>query len=130
MRSGTQLGQVRGLGSARSGTHHWVVQRITAVANLILLTWLGVSLILHRFPTVDALREWLASPAAAIPMVLLVISVFTHLKLGLQVLIEDYVHSKPLKIAALLKLNFFAFGGAAAAIYAIAAIAFGAPNAG
>jgi succinate dehydrogenase / fumarate reductase, membrane anchor subunit len=129
MGTGSDLGRVRGLGSARTGTHHWVLQRITAVANLVLILWLIASLVTTDVASVANMQRWLASPFAAAPMALLIISAFIHLRLGLTVLIEDYVHSAPLKIASLLALTFFAVGGAGFGLIALAGIAIGAPNA-
>jgi succinate dehydrogenase / fumarate reductase membrane anchor subunit len=126
MGSGTRLGRVRGLGSARSGTHHWIVQRVTAVANLALLTWLLVTLVTSDFSSLDTMQRWLQSPIAAVPLALLAISAFTHLRLGLQVLIEDYVHGEALKLASLLALTFFSWGGMIFALFCIARLAFGA----
>ena len=131
MGAGTKLGAVRGLGSARTGTHHFTMSRITAIANLTLMTWLIVSLVTGDFSTYEAFRKWLSSPFAAVPMALLVISTFTHFRLGLTVLIEDYVHDEALKLASLLLLTFFAWGGMIFALFCIASIAFtGAPNVG
>lgn len=125
MGNATDLGRVRGLGSAQSGTHHWMMQRITAIANLVLMTWLATSLITGDFSAVDSLQRWLAKPAAAVPLALLCVSVFTHLRLGLTVLIEDYVHGEALKLASLMMLTFFSWGGMAFALFSIAALAFG-----
>lgn len=128
MGSGTGIGRVRGLGSAQAGAHHWLMQRVTAFGNMTLLPWLLISLV--RLPKLDhaSVLEWLASPLAAVPMLLLVISVFWHFRLGLQVLIEDYIHEEAMKLALLLILNFYAIGGAALALFSIAKIAFaGAP---
>lgn len=124
MGNGTNLGRVRGLGSAQEGAHHWIVQRVTAVANLVLLTWLVVSLL--RLPSLDhqLMATWLASPLVAVPMVLLIVSIFWHIRLGLQVLIEDYIHEHGTKFGLLLLLNFYAIGGAAFGIFAIAKVAF------
>ena len=128
MGTGTELGRVRGLGSARGGTHHWINQRITAVGNLVLITWLMVSAL--RLPGLDygTVSTWLSAPIVAVPMMLMLVSIFWHLRLGLQVLIEDYVHDDALKFGAILLLNFYAIGGAALGIFAVAKIAFtGAP---
>lgn len=128
MGTGTELGRVRGLGSARGGTHHWINQRITAVGNVILLPWLLFSLL--RLPSLDhaSVTDWLAEPLVAVPMILMVISVFYHFRLGLQVVIEDYIHEEALKFGALLLLNFYAIGVGALGIFAVAKIAFtGAP---
>lgn len=128
MGTGTELGRVRGLGSARGGTHHWINQRITAVGNVILLPWLLFSLL--RLPSLDhaSVTDWLAEPLVAVPMILMVVSVFYHFRLGLQVVIEDYIHEEALKFGALLLLNFYAIGVGALGIFAVAKIAFtGAP---
>ncbi|MEO1044679.1 MAG: succinate dehydrogenase, hydrophobic membrane anchor protein [Pseudomonadota bacterium] len=124
MGNGTQLGKVRGLGSARHGAQHWIVQRVTAIGNMLLLTWFIVSMLQlgsYDYVTVTA---WLSSPLAAVAMILLSISVFWHLRLGLQVLIEDYVHDHGLKFGVLMLLNIYAIGGAALAIFSVAKIAF------
>ena len=125
MGNGTGLGRVRGLGSAKSGTHHWWMQRVTAAANLILMLWFVVSIV--RLPIVDhqAVVLWLKSPLVAVPLILLVVSVFWHLRLGLQVFIEDYVHEEGNKIAVLLLLNAYAFICGALCVFSILKIAFG-----
>jgi succinate dehydrogenase / fumarate reductase membrane anchor subunit len=123
MGTGTSIGRVRGLGSAKSGSHHWWHQRLTAGSNLLLVTWLVVSL--FRLPLWDyrALVLWLSSPWASVPLILAVISAFYHLRLGLQVVIEDYQHDFS-RVIALVLLNFYAIGGAALAIFAILKVAF------
>lgn len=129
MGTGTGLGRVRGLGSAKTGTHHWIMQRFTAAGNVLLLTWLIVSIC--RMPGLDyaSVTGWLAQPLVAVPMMLGLVSIFLHLKLGMQVVVEDYVHDEGLKFATLMLLNFYAIGGAALGIFAIAKIAFtGAPQ--
>jgi len=129
MGTGTGLGRVRGLGSAKTGTHHWIMQRFTAAANVLLLTWLIVSIC--RMPGLDyaSVTGWLAQPLVAVPMMLGLVSIFWHLKLGMQVVVEDYVHDEGLKFATLMLRNFYAIGGAALGIFAIAKIAFtGAPQ--
>jgi succinate dehydrogenase / fumarate reductase, membrane anchor subunit len=131
MRGGTDLGKVRGLGSAKSGAHHWGIQRLTALANIALFTWVLVSFLrIDLTNGADAVR-WLADPLIAVAMVLLIANVFWHIRLGLQVLIEDYVHG-PLRLMALVALNFYTIAGGAFGIFAVARIAFttttGAPN--
>ena len=124
MGNGTSIGRVRGLGSAKSGPHHWIVQRFTAVGNLLLVLWLLFSIV--QMPGLDyaSVTGWLAQPVVAVPMMLMLVSIFWHLKLGLQVLIEDYVHDDGLKFFVLMLLNFYAVGGAAFGLFAIAKIAF------
>jgi len=122
MGNGTSIGRVRGLGSAHEGTHHWWQQRLTAGANLALMLWLIASLVL--LPKLDyaTVQAWLASPLAAVPMILLVISVFYHLKMGLQVVIEDYERDAR-RIVLMTLLNFFAIAAAVFAIFSILKIA-------
>lgn len=124
MGSGTDIGKVRGLGSAQSGAHHWIIQRVTAVGNLMLVAWLLVSL--FRLPNYEheLLVGWLSSPLVAVPMILMLVSIFWHLRLGLQVLIEDYVQDHGVKFGLIILLNFFAIGGAALGIFAVAKVAF------
>jgi succinate dehydrogenase / fumarate reductase membrane anchor subunit len=123
MRGGTELGRVRGLGSAREGAHHWWNQRVTAGGNLVLMLWFIVAI--ARLPAYDyaTVHAWMASAWVAIPMVLLITSVFWHFRLGLQVLIEDYQHGEA-RIVSLLALNFFTVATAAIAIFSILKIAF------
>jgi succinate dehydrogenase / fumarate reductase membrane anchor subunit len=125
MGNGTSLGRVRGLGSAHHGAHHWLLQRFTAVGNLVLVLWFVVSLIL--LPNLDygTVSGWLSAPIPATAMALLVISTFWHARLGLQVVIEDYVHNSGTKFGVITVLNLAAFGGAAFAIFCIARLALG-----
>lgn len=124
MGSGTNIGRVRGLGSAQEGAHHWIVQRVTAIANMLLVLWLIFSLL--RLPNYEheLMVEWLSSPLVAVPMILMLVSIFWHLRLGLQVLIEDYIPDHGMKFAMITLLNFFAVGGAALGIFSVAKIAF------
>jgi succinate dehydrogenase / fumarate reductase, membrane anchor subunit len=123
MGTGTGIGRVRGLGSAKAGTHHWWQQRLTAGSNLLLVVWAVVSL--FRLPLYDyrALVLWLSSPWVSVGLILATLSVFYHLRLGLQVVIEDYQHDFS-RVVALVLLNFYAVAGAALAIFAILKIAF------
>jgi succinate dehydrogenase / fumarate reductase membrane anchor subunit len=124
MGTGTGIGRVRGLGSARHGAMHWWHQRLTAAGNLILVLYFVVSL--FRLPLHDhaTIVQWLSSPLVAVALILMTVSVFWHLRLGLQVFIEDYVHDDALRVAAIVALNFYAVGGAALAIFSILKIAF------
>lgn len=125
MGAGTDLGRVRGLGAAKDGVHHWWLQRVTAVANIVLMLWFIFSLV--RLPALDysSVTLWLRQPVAAVPMLLLIVSVFWHFRLGVQVFIEDYVHG-PARIIAMLALSFYTLAGAAAAVFAVFKIALGA----
>lgn len=124
MGTGTDLGRVRGLGTARAGTHHWWLQRLTAAGNLLLVVWFVVSLL--RLPSLEyeVVAGWLASPVVAIAMILLAANLFWHLRLGLQILIEDYVHNEASKLGLIVLLNFYAIGGAAVAVFSVFKIAF------
>ena len=100
-------------------------QRLTAGSNFLLVAWLLISIL--RQPSFDyaAMHLWLANSWAAIPMVLLVASIFYHMRLGLQVVIEDYEQDQN-RIALLVVMNLFVFTTAAVAIFSILKIAFGA----
>jgi succinate dehydrogenase / fumarate reductase membrane anchor subunit len=123
MGTGTEIGRVRGLGSAKEGAHHWWIQRLTAGSNLLLMLWFIFSVL--RLPHYDhaTVIAWLSTPLAAVPMILLVASTFWHFRLGLQVVIEDYQHDES-RVIALILLNFYTVAMAAFAIFAILKIAF------
>ncbi len=128
MGSGTNIGKVRGLGSAKHGGGHWISQRTSAVGNLLLTTWLVVSLILMPNFDQGTLAQWLAQPTVAVPMILMLVSIFWHVRLGLQVLIEDYVHDDALKFGAITLLNFYVVTSLVFGIFVVAKLAFaGAP---
>ncbi|MGD9472915.1 MAG: succinate dehydrogenase, hydrophobic membrane anchor protein [Novosphingobium sp.] len=126
MGNGTSIGRVRGLGSAHSGAHHWLLQRFTAVGNLLLSMWLVVSLILLPDLGYETVSQWMAKPLPATAMALLIVSTFWHARLGLQVVIEDYVHDAGNKFAAIVALNLVAFAGAAFGLFCVARLALGA----
>ena len=121
----TPLGRVRGLGSARSGATHWWHERLTSVSTLILLVWFFVSLL--RLPDFSyaTLTQWLGAPLAAVPMLLLIVSVFWHLASGLRVVVEDYVHEEGGKLFWLVAINFASLFAAGLSIFAVLKIAFG-----
>ena len=129
MGNGTHLGKVRGLGSSGHGSQHWLQQRLTALANILLVGFLFVSLV--RLPLGDhgAVLRWASNPTVALALILMTANVFWHLRLGLQVMIEDYLHGEATKLLSLVLLNFYAIGGAAYGIFAIIRIAL-APAAG
>ena len=121
----SDLGKVRGLGSAKSGTHHWWMQRVTAVGLVPLVAWLLVSIAGLAGADYTTAKAWVAHPLNSTLLVLFLFAGFYHLKLGGQVIIEDYVHSEGRKVAALLALNFFAIVAGTAAILSVLRISFG-----
>ena len=96
------LGRIRGLGSAKSGTGHWWSQRLSALALIPLTLWFVFSIAAMAGADLATIQEWLSSPLSASLMVLVVVTTFYHANLGLQVVIEDYVHDEPLKLASLI----------------------------
>jgi succinate dehydrogenase / fumarate reductase membrane anchor subunit len=123
--SSTPLGKVRGLGSARHGGEHWLTERMTSIALLLLGSWLLASLLL--LPALDqrTLLEWLHAPSGALPMALLVIIGFKHALDGVKVVVDDYVHGPGNNFVTNLVMLFLAVGGGALALFALARIAFG-----
>ena len=124
--SSTPLGRVRGLGSAREGGEHWLTERVTSIALLLLGVWLIASLLLLPDLSYRTVLEWLHSSAGAIPMALFVIIGFKHALDGMKVVVDDYVHEPGNNFALNTLLLFLAVGGGALALFALARIAFGA----
>lgn len=114
----TPLGAVRGLGAAKQGAGHWWHERLSSIATLLLFVWFVVSLL--RLPSLEysMVAEWLSSVWNAAGMLLLVAATFWHVKLGMQVIVEDYVHEEGTKTFFLMLLNF-----AVAVAVAVAAVA-------
>ena len=123
MDKGTSIGQVRGLGSAGEGAHHWWRQRLTAGSNLLLMLWFVLSMALLPAHDYETLRAGLASPWAAVPMLLLVTTTFHHFRLGLQVVIEDYQHDET-RVVLLVLLDYFTVAAAVTAVFSILKVAF------
>jgi succinate dehydrogenase / fumarate reductase membrane anchor subunit len=119
----TPLARVRGLGSAKKGTEHFWLQRVTALANIPLTMFLIVSLVVHTGSDFETMRAYLASPLVSVAMVLLIVSAVWHMRLGLQVVIEDYVHSEGRKLLAIMMNNFIAIIIAVSCLMAILKIA-------
>src|SRR5271166_6333919 len=99
------LGRVVGLGSAKEGVEHWWMQRLTAVALIPLALWFVISLIAHLGGDLGSAVAWIGAPVPAILMILLLGATFYHAALGVQVVIEDYVHEEWLKLASLVALR-------------------------
>jgi succinate dehydrogenase membrane anchor subunit len=121
----TPIAKARGLGAAHTGVGHWKMQRLTAIANLLLVLWFMFSAMALAGSGYEQTRAWLASPVSASLMALLIISTFYHARLGLQVVVEDYVHHEGLKIASVAALTLITFGLAVACIVAVLKIASG-----
>ena len=121
----SDLGRVRGLGSAKEGTSHWWAQRLTAVALLPLSLWFVWSVI--NLVGVDHIgfKNWLNESANLVLMILFVGSLFYHMQLGLQVVIEDYVHGETKKVTSLVLNLFIALFFGVSSIVALLKVAFG-----
>ena len=124
--SSTPIGKARGLGSAHHGGEHWLTERVTSIALLLLGVWLIASLLL--LPKLDqrTLIEWLRAPSGAVPMALLIIVGFRHALDGMKVVVDDYVDDEGGRFAWNTLLLFLAVAGGALALFALARIAFGA----
>ena len=123
--SASPLGKVEGLGSAREGGEHWLAERVTSAALLLLGAWLIASLFF--LPSLDqrTLAEWLSLPSGAVPMALFVVIAFVHALEGMKVVVDDYAHDEGNRFALNLLLLFLAVSGASLALFALGQIAFG-----
>lgn len=120
----TPLGRVRGLGAARSGTGHFWRQRLTAVANVplsIAFVFIVVGLLGRNHA---AVVQILGSPLVAVVMLLFILSITTHMRIGMQVIIEDYVHDETAKLALLMANTFFTVAVGLASAFAILMLSF------
>ncbi len=120
------LGRARGLGSAKDGTHHWILQRITAIALLPLSLYFLWQLPHIVNPDHGDLIEWIEDPVVAIGLLLFIVTAFYHATLGVQVIIEDYVHSDFFKFGCLVLNQLFFFFLGVSGIYAVIRLSFGA----
>ena len=121
----TPIARVRGLGSARSGTGHFWQQRVTALANVPLTIGFVIILVSLLGRGHATVIQTLGSPLVAIVMLLFVCSISYHMKLGMQVIIEDYVHDEKWKLAAIIANLFFAIAVAAVCVYSLLKLSFG-----
>ena len=119
------LGRARGLGSAREGAGHWWAQRLTAVALVPLCLWFVIGLVGVIGADHEAVLEWISQPLTSSLLVVLIVAAFHHAQLGLQVVIEDYVHHEGLKIASIMAVKFAAILLGLWAVFSVLSIAFG-----
>jgi succinate dehydrogenase / fumarate reductase, membrane anchor subunit len=108
---------------AHDAAHHWGLERMLSVSTLLLFVWFLVSL--WRLPALDqqSVAEWLRNPLATVPMLFLIVSTFWHLKLGLVVVVEDYVHEAGNRFACVLVINLLSLFAAGLAIVSVLKIA-------
>jgi len=121
----TPLSRARGLGSAKQGVHHWWAQRITAIALIPLVVWFAVSLLMMSGAEYEVVRAWLGAPVVMVLLILTIAVGLHHAQLGMQEVIEDYVHSDGWKLALIVLVPFVAVLFGLAAIIAILSIGFG-----
>jgi succinate dehydrogenase / fumarate reductase membrane anchor subunit len=119
------LARARGLGSAKEGVNHWWAQRVTAIALVPLALWFVISLLAAVGADHATVVNWIGHPVNTVLMVALLVAMFYHSYLGLQVVIEDYVHTEGVKLAALLIVKFLVILLGAACALAVLRIAFG-----
>jgi len=122
----TPLNRVLGLGSAKDGVEHWWAQRLSAVALALLGLWLVFAFIGLADFRHDTVVNWLQAPSASILMILTLLTLGYHSKLGVQIVIEDYVHASGLKVAALILTTFVHIGIVVAGVFAVLKVALGA----
>ncbi len=121
----TPLARVKGLGASGHGVEHWWIHRMTAVSNIpLIIAFVIIVAALAGSSYQDAIAI-ISHPLVAIILILAVISVTNHMRLGMQIVIEDYVHAKELKIAAIIANNFYAVIIAVACLYAILKVSLG-----
>jgi succinate dehydrogenase / fumarate reductase membrane anchor subunit len=121
----TPLSRVLGLGAAKEGVEHWWMQRLSAVALVFLTLWFAFALLSMGELDYQAVRAWIERPVNAALLVLLVITLMYHSQMGVQVVIEDYVSLKPVKIASLIANQFVHVALAAIGLFAVLRAAFG-----
>lgn len=119
----TPLKNARGLGSAKSGVSHWVVQRLTALALVVLGVWFTILVLNLLHADYFTARATIGQPLNAIFMTAFVVALFWHTQLGLQVVIEDYIHTRWLEVFLQIVIKFLCLFGALASIFSITHIA-------
>ena len=121
----TPLKDVRGLGSAKQGTHHFIVQRLTALALILLACWFLYFVVGLMHADYLTASDAVAKPWNAMLLIAFLVTMFWHAQLGMQVVIEDYVHSHGLALTAQIAVYFVCILGALASVFAVVRIALG-----
>lgn len=121
----TPLGRVRGLGAAKEGTGHFISQRVSALALMFLLPWFMIAAALSFKGGHESARAFVAHPINSVLLVLFVAAAFYHMRLGMQVVIEDYIGKPVGKTLALLANSFFTIVLTVVAVWAILRVSFG-----
>jgi succinate dehydrogenase / fumarate reductase membrane anchor subunit len=121
----TPLARARGLGSAKAGVGHWWAQRLTAIALIPLVVWFAISLVMLSGADYAMVRAWIGSPLVMVLLILTISVGLHHGQLGLQVVIEDYVHGDGSKLALIVAVRFIAVLFGLAAVVAVLRIGFG-----
>lgn len=115
----TPLGRVRGLGSARDGTAHWWYQRVTAVVLVPLSVWLMMTIVSLTSLSHSVITAWLSYPVNAVLLIIFLIALFHHAQSGVQVVIEDYIHTEWQKLGCIILVKFLALFAGLVSILAI-----------
>lgn len=120
----TPLKSARGLGSAHEGTGHWIAQRATAVALVFLVVWFMASMVANVGLGHEEMLAYLGQPLVSVLMIAFILAAFHHMRLGLQVVVEDYISSRGWRVVWLLAINFLAYGLGLAAVLSVLKIYF------
>lgn len=121
----TPIKRAVGLGSAKDGVHHWWIQRLTAIALVPLLIWFSFGIAVNAGADYEAARAWIGSPVVTVLLIALIATACHHMQLGLQVVIEDYVHAKGVAMTCIILVKFVSVLLALAGIVAVLLIALG-----
>lgn len=120
----TDLKKAKGLGSAHGGTHHWLMQRVTAIVSIPLIFWAVYSIFKLQGADYETFTAWLSQPLNAVLAILFILNNFYHAVLGNQVIVEDYIHCKWFLLTKLIGMKIFFVALGVATIFSILKIAF------